>query len=109
MGKLKTQIPDESGPIALKNYGERAKLHAARRRKSGYVGDFPVASKAPDGRDLLVSWEAYFRVHLGGYPYTFRLVLNDELQGFTVPEVRPEIFDISWQPSGFNVNLGGVA
>lgn len=102
MGKLKVQILDESGPITLKNYGQRAQLHASRRRKAGFSDDFPIASKAADGRDLLVSWEAYFRVHLGGYPYTFRRVLNGDAEGFTLPDARPEAFDMSWQPHGFN-------
>jgi hypothetical protein len=93
---------DESGPITLKNYGQRAQLHASRRRKAGFVDDFPVASKAPDGRDLLVTWEAYFRLHLGGYPYVFSEVLNDKREGFTLPDARPEAFDISWEPRGFN-------
>jgi hypothetical protein len=102
MGKLTVQVVDESGPITLKNYGQRAQLHASRRRKAGFVDDFPVASKAPDGRDLLVTWEAYFRLHLGGYPYVFSEVLNDKREGFTLPDARPEAFDISWEPRGFN-------
>jgi hypothetical protein len=96
---------DESGPITLKNYGKRAELHAERRRKSGFADDFPIASKAPDGRDFLISWEAYFRLHLGGYPLMFRRVLNDDAEGFTVPDARPEAFDISWQPHGFDASV----
>lgn len=105
MGKLKAQVVDESGPITLKNYGQRALLHANRRRAAGFAGDFPVASKAADGRDLLVSWEAYFRLHLGGYPYIFSEVLNDRREGFTLPDARPEAFDISWEPHGFDASI----
>lgn len=81
-------------------------LHASRRRKAGFTDDFPIASKNPDGRDLLVSWEAYFRIQLKGYPYTFRRVLNEEADGFTLPDTRPETFDISWDPHGFNPSVG---
>jgi hypothetical protein len=78
-------------------------LHASRRLKSGAADDFPIANKkTEEGRKLLTLWEAYFRVHLGGYPFTFKRLLGDDCEGFTVPEARPELFDISWQPRGFN-------
>lgn len=100
MSKLPA-VTTENGPITLKNYGQRALLHATRRRKSGNTDDLPIASKREDGRDLLTAWEAYFRLHLGGYPYVFSEVLNDRREGFTLPDARPEVFDISWEPRDF--------
>lgn len=93
------------------NYGKRAEIHAARRLKAGADDDFPIANKkTEEGRKLLMLWEAYFRLHLGGYPYTFGRVLDgDSEQGFTVPEARPELFDISWQPRGFNPSVALIA
>jgi hypothetical protein len=99
---------DEKGPITLLNYGKRAELHASRRLKSGADNDFPIAhKKTEEGRKLLTLWEAYFRVHLGGYPLSFRRLLRDDVEGFTVPDARPEVFDISWEPRGFNPSIAG--
>lgn len=107
MAKL-PEIIDEKGPITLSNYGKRASLHASRRRKSGADDDFPVANKkTEEGRKILTLWEAYFRLHLGGYPFTFKRLLDDDSEGFTVPEARPELFDISWEPHGFNPAVAG--
>ena len=101
MAKL-PEIADEKGPITLSNYGKRAILHAIRKRKSG-DDDFPVVNKkTEEGKKLITLWEAYFRVHLGGYPLMFRRVLDGQHIGFTVPDARPEVFDISWEPRGFN-------
>lgn len=44
------------------------------------------------------TWDRYFNGHLGGYPASYRLFKNGVINFYNVPEVSPELFDISYAP-----------
>jgi hypothetical protein len=88
--RKKTQVATPmAGPITLENYNQRAHKFA---QTSGLL-EFPTIEP---GTPECVAWERYFRIHLGGVPHAFQMLMERRIRAMTVPAQWPEWFDISF-------------
>ena len=98
------EIPEhhKTGPVTLRNYNFRAEWHASiqnAKRK----GEHPIIRI---GSPEFAGWFEYFEQHLRGFPWPMKQLLAGRINAMTVPELRPEWFDPSFEPSvGYRVQL----
>jgi hypothetical protein len=96
-------IPEalKTGQITLKNYNYRAEWHITNKPKR--PAEHPTISP---GTTEFALWFQYFQRHLGGLPWAMRAVLDRKISAMTVPELRPEWFDPSFEAIvGYQVKL----
>lgn len=84
--KPKPQGPTGSDPITPKNYHDRVLKFV---QASGQC-EFPTLEL---GSPEFEAWRRYFDDHLRWRPITFKMFINDQSKGFTVPTQWPEWFD----------------
>ena len=85
-----------TGPITAQNYSTRARDYCLQR-SADRKGEHPTITLAsPEFPD----WLEYFDHHLGRRPPTFQMLLEGEIDAFTVPERTPEWFDRTFVPAG---------
>jgi hypothetical protein len=85
--------------VTKQNYDERMVWYGTEIKKWG--GDWPFLSHDEEKYASTASetvWDRYFNEHLGGYPASYKLFKTGVISFYNVPDTKPELFDISYEP-----------
>lgn len=90
---------DRREPITAANFENRAAYHGVKIRQWGDRWPYLSRIVGMPGTADQARWDAYFSLHLKGFPPAYRCFRDGMLPSYNLPEALPEHFDTSYTPA----------